>query len=198
MERHSSCWPSQHDIHGTREPYDVRTSEGRVPLLSLGSILRSAVLITVAVFLAGWWDEKPASHGSTLLGTHPGKVLAVAFSPDGHWLASAGFDSPVLIWDMARRQIDTVLENCPAITFCVAFSPDGMDLAAAGSDGCVRIWNTSSWSLAHVIQAQTQWIPSVAFSPDGKLLAIAWGDRAIQLWDTSPGTHKASCSRKTR
>src|SRR5208282_4014992 len=100
------------------------------------------------------------------------------------WLASAGYDSPVLIWDLTRRQIATILEQSPASTLSVAFSPGGANLAAAGCDGTVRIWNTTSWTLAHVVQAHPHGVRSLAFSPDGKLLATGGlGDQTARLWD---------------
>ncbi len=177
MERRSARSEIQHDIRETHEQDRVRFSVSHVPFLSFVSILRYAVLIGVVVFLAESWDEKPPSHGSSLLGTHPGKVIAVAFSPNGRWLASAGYYSPVVIWDMTLRQIETILEQSPASTTSVAFSPDGTNLAATGLDGTVRIWNTGAWSMAHHFQAQAPGAHVLAFSPDGKLLATGGADR---------------------
>ena len=123
MEHRPFRSQSQDDIRETHEHSEVRFPACQVPFLSLGSILRFAVLISVVVFLAGWGDEQPASDGSSLLGRHPGRVAAAASSPGGRWLASAGCESPILIWDMTRRQIDTILEHCPSSTRNLVFSP---------------------------------------------------------------------------
>ena len=163
----------------------VSSASGPVPSVSVGWLFRSAALITVRVLLAGWWAEKPDSHGNRLLGTHPGEVLAVAFSGDGRWLASGGYNSPVVIWDMTLEERAAILEQSPATTFSAAFSPDGTHLATAGRDGTVRIWSTRSWRPTHVVQAHSELVRSLAFSPDGKLLATACGDQPIRLWDTA-------------
>jgi WD40 repeat protein len=185
MERRSSRSESQDDIRGTHQQHGMSVSAGRVPFLPLGSIPRSVALIIVVLFLLCWSDEKPASRGNSLLGTHPGKVTAVAYSPNGRWLASAGYYSPVVIWDMTLRQIDTILEKSPATTLSLAFSPDGANLAAADIDGTVRIWNTGSWSLAKIVQAHSLGVRSLAFSPDGNLLATVGGDQTVRLWQTA-------------
>jgi WD40 repeat protein len=131
MKRRSSRSQCQDDIRGTHQQHGESVSAGRVPFLPLGSILRSVALIIVVVFLLCWSDEKPASRRNSLLGTHPGKVTTVAYAPDGRWIASAGYYSPVVIWDISLRQIDTILENSPATTLSLAFSPNGASLAAA-------------------------------------------------------------------
>ena len=73
-------------------------------------------------------------------------VGAVAFSPDGKLLATAGGDGYVRLWNPATRQAAGA--PLPAVSNgsvnAVAFSPDGKLLATAGGDGYVRLWNPAT------------------------------------------------------
>jgi WD40 repeat protein len=108
---------------------------------------------------------------------------AVAFSPDGQFLASSS-GAGALLWDVATRQegaVLTLLDNIEGVS-SLAFSPDGRLLAAATSSG-TQLWNltASPPTVAAVVPGKAS---SVAFSSDSAILAVRAGD-AVTLWDTS-------------
>jgi WD40 repeat protein len=109
---------------------------------------------------------------------HDGGVAGLAFSPDGKWLASAGKDRMVKIWDTTTGAILHELTDFRASVETVDFSPDGRMLATGEwGSGRIRIWDVRTWQeLAVLCHEQLgKRIGTVAFSRDSKYFA-ACGD----------------------
>ena len=72
-------------------------------------------------------------------------MYSVAFSPDGHRLASGSADNTVRMWNADTGQpIGDPLTGHTNTVYSVAFSPDGHRLASASGDKTVRLWDADT------------------------------------------------------
>lgn len=115
---------------------------------------------------------------------HPKLVGALAFSPDGKTMASAGAEE-IKFWDVSTRRVVTVLEGSASHVNGVAFSPDGRFLAATTNGGTVTLWRLPTRRPVATLRAQKGWAYAPAFSPDGKTLAAGGEDGIVRLWDSA-------------
>jgi WD40 repeat protein len=74
------------------------------------------------------------------------RVYAVAFSPDGAQLASAGggvFAAEVKLWDLTTRRVLGVFNGHTSQAPCLAFAPDGKTIATGSLDKTIRVWEAA-------------------------------------------------------
>jgi WD40 repeat protein len=116
---------------------------------------------------------------------HRGQVHGLAFSPDGHSLASASRDRTARLWRLFTGEEARVLAGHRGPVNAVAFSPDGRLLATASGDIQVKVW-TADGDEAFTLAEQQGAVTAAAFSPDGARLACGWNMWSyghITLWD---------------
>jgi WD40 repeat protein len=130
------------------------------------------------------WEHHLASEALTFRGD-PQLVYAVAFSPDGHSLASAGQSGRVSLWNSSGG-LETRSLAAPGTLHAVAFGPHSKRLAAAGDSpqAPVLVWQMADLGRPPAIYAGHKGgVTCVALGPNGRLLATGGQDRTIRLLD---------------
>jgi len=195
------------------------TSDGSLSLwdISTADHPRQTATFTAAPGMITTIGFEPGGHSLAIAGPGPGvelislpqlafpdrtqQILNATISPNGHTLASAGWDGQSArteLWDLANldQPISTLLINDTTSLSPfpndggMAFSPHGTMLAASDR-GLVRLWDIRDQRHPSALSA-TWPIPGfpAAFSPDGRMLAVVDenGDSLasdVLLWDVS-------------
>ncbi len=118
-------------------------------------------------------------------------VNFVSFDPTGRWMATAGEDGAVTIWDFREVRLAVRMRGHSGAVTSVAFAPDGKLLASAAKDKSVKLWDADTGQLLRTLSGHAGEVHSVAFSPDGKLLASGGADSMVMLWDAQSGREQA-------
>ena len=134
---------------------------------------------------------------SAIFAGHVDFVNGLSFSPDGKFLASAGAEGRILLWDVKTgKQIRALAGHSDEVN-AVAFNPEGTMLASAGVDSTIRLWNPSTGEQAFILMGHQGAVRTVAFSPNGKKLISAGEDGRMLVWDVRTGELKKQIGGQT-
>jgi WD40 repeat protein/predicted Ser/Thr protein kinase len=113
----------------------------------------------------------------------PEGLFAVAVSPDGRWLFTAG-RGPVTVWDVAGQAPRYSFPDPSRNTAQLSLSADGRLLATVHVDRTVRLWDVTNRRLRTVV-GQAGGTGPLGFSPRGSLLTGTTLDRQMVVWDAT-------------
>jgi len=118
----------------------------------------------------------------------PQIVHALAWSPDGLYIAAAGEEpSHVSLWQAATGQTVQTYQNHTRSIWALAWSPDSRMLASAGNDRKVCVWEASSASDVQVYREHQNWVQALAWSPTSGLIASGDADNLVHIWNGQSG-----------
>lgn len=113
---------------------------------------------------------------------------AVTFSPDGRWIATAGCQKEVKIWDAETGALLFRLRGHADYPCSVAFSADGQKLVSAGgSDKSVIVWDLTNRRIITKFKGHAEVVVAAKFTPDGRRVVSAGSDGTVRVWDLATG-----------
>ena len=125
------------------------------------------------------------------IGSFPGQVTALHFTPDGRRLVAAsgiaGLGGVASIWDVEDGRLIRAFEGHRDLLYDAELSPDGKLLATCGYDKVIEIREVATGKLLRTLEGHTGAVYDVAFSPDGRSLVSASADDTCKVWRVADG-----------
>ncbi|HTU21447.1 MAG TPA: protein kinase [Gemmataceae bacterium] len=176
--------------NGAVHIWDAASGQPLMPALSHRGAVRGIdfspddrQIVTASGKAARVWD---VAEGAKPLAAwelkHDDAVNVALFSPDGRWLATAGDDGVVRIWDAANHQPTPIVLSHERAVLCLAFSPDSKQIASGSSDHTAQVWNLADGAPVGGRLHHRGRVLHVRFSPFGHRLLTASEDGTALLW----------------
>jgi len=149
------------------------------------------------------WDWRAGKTVRTIRGQvglgDEGKIYAMALSPNGRWLAAAGWMSTsgvagpergwdIRLYDFATGELKALLKEHTSVVAALAFSPDSKLLISGSTDKTAIVWDVEKRQPLHPpLKDHTDYILGVGFTPDGLRAVTASYDKTLRLWNVADG-----------
>ena len=156
--------------------------------ISIGSWMLAAAVLCLAAG-NGQGAEGPAKQDARLVVQvgHVGEVQAVAVSPNGKYILTAGDDNTARLWDAQTGMELLTYAGHTKLIWEVKFSSNGKYVLTGSRDMTARLWDMHTGKELRVFSGHTAEITSVAFSPDGDRVATSSVDATARVWDAQTG-----------
>ena len=124
----------------------------------------------------------PVSRRGATLAGHEDVVNAVAFSPDGRLLVTAGRDHDVIVWDVATGGVVHRFDEAQSASVTDArFSPDGRWIVTAGPKSA-RLWTSPTAGRWRYLYGPKSLVVAAGFERDSRTLVTREEDGTVRRY----------------
>lgn len=109
-------------------------------------------------------------------------ATAIAFSPNGRFLAAVTVNDRIIVWNLANGEIVREIPGSNASTNAIAFDPTSQFLVSGSDDMGLRSWDTNEWRMRSSTEVDTR-VRCMAFLPTGDGLLIGNANSSCYVID---------------
>jgi hypothetical protein len=132
-------------------------------------------------------QPKPLGTQLVVYREHVAPITAVAWAPDGQWLASSSQDQTVHIWEAGTGCPRSFCQGHKQSVWALAWSPDGTQVASASRDQTVQVWDATTGQTLLTYRGHAHWVQTVGWMPSGERIASGGWDQTVQVWEATSG-----------
>lgn len=166
---------------GTLQIWDISSNEKIITLNGPLSAPNSKQSLPLWTGIIGY--QQQTSKLST-------EINALAWSPDGTYIAAASSDASIYMWNAAYHgdtPFFTYKKHLDAVQ-CLSWSPDGKYIASGSSDHTVHIWDPTSGKERFTYNGHSSAVGGITWLPDSqRISSVAVNQSIVHLWNATMG-----------
>lgn len=131
-----------------------------------------------------WSVDDPKNPQTLLVNGEPEKIARVAVSPEGDWIAGAGWQGGIHFWEISGKYSQKI-EGEDGRCFGLEFSPSGKYMACCYEQPYLLLYDVARMAVIGKLETQgVEKYPSIAFSHDDTFVLAAW-EKKLVVWTTA-------------
>ncbi len=187
------AWPLERTIGGITQgtPPPDQGLEDRVLALAFsadGKILASGGGQPSRSGELRLWNVADGALLRTISPSHSDTIFAIEFSPDNRYLASAGADRMMKVFDVNSGALVRTFEGHTHHVLGVSWRGDGKMLATAGADSAVKMWDFATGEQPRPPHTMGKEATAIRFLPFSSNVLVSSGDKQVHGYQTTPNS----------
>jgi WD40 repeat protein len=132
--------------------------------------------------------QRTGSYDSGTGGDLRGGMYAVSISPNGRYVAIAGFFSEdIQIFDIVTQRKVRTLSGHTDVVWALSWSHNGQYIASGSADTTVRVWDGNSGKQLLIYDKQGDDVRAVSWSPDDSHIVSGGTSGPVYIWASDTG-----------